>query len=327
MRSSIIFSAAFAVGALAGPFKREDGGYVVTEVDVVEKTVTVVVTATGPPPAVTEAAVTFSPVGHHYSHSHFHHYSKPASSSAAAVESSSAPAYTPPASSAPAYTPPASSAPAYTPPASSSAPAYTPKPSSTPAPVSSAVYSVPAPSSSASYGGGVGPAHVTGDAEADLTEGEDYQNMVVFHHNINRAKHGAGVLTWDDDLAASALKCAQCSNTPFQHCNAGQNMAGSSPIANVSAGITEGWVNGEAPAFADFYGQANPTQNFEAWGHFSQVVWKKATKVGCGTVDCRNTVGNGMWQTVCNYDTGNVGGEYGDNVGKPISDVLAHWTD
>ncbi|KAF2811720.1 PR-1-like protein, partial [Mytilinidion resinicola] len=141
----------------------------------------------------------------------------------------------------------------------------------------------------------------TGTGEAEITSGEDYKNMVLFHHNINRANHGAGALTWDDDLASKAATCSQCNNwNPFVHCNSGQNMAASGPKANVSAGITEGWVNGEEPKFASYYDQANPTVDFESWGHFTQVVWKAATKVGCYTNDCTNAA-SGMWVTICNY--------------------------
>jgi len=308
MRSSIFFSAALALGAAAVPHKRDGGVY--TEVDLVVVTKTVYVTATGLPP-VSEAAVSISEAIKHYSH---YHHKKP-SSSPAPVES--APAYTPPASSAPAYTPPASSAPAYTPPASS-APAYTPAPSS------SAVHSSAAPASSASSGG-IGPAHVMGDKEADLTSGEDYQNMILFHHNIHRANHSAGALTWDDDLAAKAVQCAQCSNWPFKHCNAMQNMAASGPIANVSAGITEGWYNGEMPNYEAYYGLANPTGNLEDYGHATQLVWAAATKVGCGTVNCLSNAG--MYVTVCNYDAGNMGGEWGDNVHKPTGAAECHWDD
>jgi len=308
MRSSILLSAALALGAVAVPHKRDGGVY--TEVDVVVVTKTVYVTATGLPP-VSEAAVSVSEAVKHYSH---YHHKKP-SSSPAPVES--APAYTPPVASAPAYTPPASSAPAYTPPAS--APAYTPAPS--PSPVKSSA----APVSSAASG--IGPAHVVGDKEADLTSGEDYENMILFHHNIHRANHSAGALTWDNDLATKALSCAQCSNWPFHHCNAMQNMAASGPIANVSAGITEGWYNGEMPNYANNYGLKNPTGDFESFGHFSQLVWAGATKVGCGTVNCVADSNIGMFITVCNYDDGNVGDAYGDNVHKPNGAPECHWDD
>jgi len=50
--------------------------------------------------------------------------------------------------------------------------------------------------------------------------------------------------------------------------------------------------------------------NFEAWGHFSQVVWVASTTIGCATQQCPNGVSGAgdnvpPYFTVCNYkDTG-----------------------
>jgi len=65
--------------------------------------------------------------------------------------------------------------------------------------------------------------------------------------------------------------------------------------------------------------------NFENWGHFSQVVWKGSKNVGCYTADCSKNGIKGLegyniapYFTVCNYyPPGNMGGEYGANIGKP----------
>ena len=45
-------------------------------------------------------------------------------------------------------------------------------------------------------------------------------------------------------------------------------------------------------------------------GHFTQVVWRGTTQVGCGHSQCK---GNDIW--VCNYDpAGNWDGQYRENV-------------
>jgi hypothetical protein len=88
----------------------------------------------------------------------------------------------------------------------------------------------------------------------------------------------------------------------------GQNIgAGASPDA-VPALITDEMYNNEIGYFPTPYGQAQPDMsNFENWGHFSQIVWKSTTSVGCATVDCSagglaNTgAGVSPWFTVCNY--------------------------
>ncbi|KAF2220137.1 hypothetical protein BDZ85DRAFT_267238 [Elsinoe ampelina] len=66
---------------------------------------------------------------------------------------------------------------------------------------------------------------------------------------------------------------------------------------------------------------------FSQWGHFTQVVWKDSTKVGCATWRCKSVkdgAGNPMSSayggdvTYCNYQgPGNYGGEYANNVGRP----------
>ena len=63
--------------------------------------------------------------------------------------------------------------------------------------------------------------------------------------------------------------------------------------------------------------------NFEKWGHYSQIVWKSTMQVGCYTQYCSNGLVNtrdgvSPYFTVCNYSPpGIFGGEYGTNVGQP----------
>ena len=196
MLSSIFLTAALAVGTLAGPIRKRDG-YVDTVIDWVDVTVTECVTEYGYPSLSAAAAeVTTKPwTGHKHSY-----HPKPVTSTSVAVLSSAAPVVPAPSPAAP-----SSAAPVV--PASSAAPTYTPAPSSA-APVSSA-----APTTSqASYSGN---SHITGTAEGDLTSGTDYQNMVLFHHNIHRANHSADALTWNQTLADSAYVLA--SGCVFRH--------------------------------------------------------------------------------------------------------------
>jgi hypothetical protein len=79
-------------------------------------------------------------------------------------------------------------------------------------------------------------------------------------------------------------------------------------------------------------GYATPTLAIDSWadeesdynyekrkfsievGHFTQLVWKNTTSVGCGAADCDSA----GWLLICEYwPPGNVIGEFGRNVGKP----------
>ena len=180
MLSSVFLTAAFAVGTLAGPIRKRDG-YVDTVIDWVDVTVTECVTEYGYPSVSAAAAeVTTKPwAGHEHSHS-----SKPVT-----------------------FTPVTAPSVAAVAPTSSAVPAYTSAPSSA-APVSSAA---PATSQATSSGN----SHVTGTAEGDITSGLDYENMVLFHHNVHRANHSADALTWNQTLVDSAYALA--SHCVFQH--------------------------------------------------------------------------------------------------------------
>jgi hypothetical protein len=105
------------------------------------------------------------------------------------------------------------------------------------------------------------------------------------------------------------------------------------------------WYDGEFASFLpSYYGQSTPNMdNFEAWGHMSQLVWASSTSVGCSAVFCpKGTAYDDLdsWYTVCNYYprgmfplvlvseylliefAGNVGGAYGANIHPPKGDKV-----
>ncbi|KAM3413774.1 hypothetical protein BST61_g10458 [Cercospora zeina] len=160
----------------------------------------------------------------------------------------------------------------------------------------------------------------------------NYADRCVFHHNIHRSNHSAPMLTWDADLAAAASTVAE--SCKYEHNiepgggGYGQNIAAGVPANNVSAVITDMWYNSEVTKYPAF--GRNPTEaemeGFSVWGHFTQLVWKNSTLLGCATSDCstrgglQNTGGGVMpYFTVCNYKTvGNYAGQYADQVGSPL---------
>uniref|UniRef100_A0A8H7Y167 SCP domain-containing protein n=1 Tax=Psilocybe cubensis TaxID=181762 RepID=A0A8H7Y167_PSICU len=100
-------------------------------------------------------------------------------------------------------------------------------------------------------------------------------------HNIVRAEHNATALKWSLDLAQKAESWVdQCR---FEHTNGvlseqpyGENIAAGTGVFPISAAVAS------FVADKDQYDPANPT-----YLHFTQVVWKSTTEVGCAVNQCR----------------------------------------
>lgn len=207
-------------------------------------------------------------------------------------------------------------------------------PSSAPTPLSSSV-SIPSPVIGNADSTSV-PDPVVNAKQPVATR---YAQAAVQRHNIHRANHGAPNVEWDAKLAAAALKSAKrCTFAHFMNENGlayGQNLALGNPAQDIAGIITDQWYS-EVSEYANNYGQAQPNygtnmENFEKWGHFTQVVWKSSSKIGCATWRCKSVASSatdstpmpaayGGDVTYCNYQTpGNYGGEYAANVGRPKS--------
>jgi uncharacterized protein YkwD len=167
----------------------------------------------------------------------------------------------------------------------------------------------------------------------NLSLDDSYDTVMLAYHNIHRANHSVSALEWDDELAGYAENTAN--GCVFEHDmdqgkgGYGQNLASWGATSDIdglknkaaAGGITNQWYDSEMSNWA-FYGQDNPPEdmNIDLYGHFTQVVWKDSTKVGCATVKCPagTVLSFPSWYTVCNYNPpGNFGGRYGNNVLKP----------
>ena len=95
--------------------------------------------------------------------------------------------------------------------------------------------------------------------------------------------------------------------------------------AAMAQAASNGWYNDELFKFpSNAYGQANPGGDFEAYGHYTQLVWKGTQQVGCHTARCAagTIFSMASWYTVCNYyPAGNMDGAYGDNVFPPLGEA------
>lgn len=191
---------------------------------------------------------------------------------------------------------------------SSSSPAAA-QSSSTAAPSSSAAAqssSAAAPSSSSA------PSSTSSSASASASStSSDFQSTMVDGHNDKRAKHeSTGSLEWDDSLAQYAQNYADkydCSGS-LTHSGGpyGENLA----VGYTSQGTIDAWYNE-----IEKYNWSDPGFS-ESTGHFTQVVWKSTTKVGCGSKQCGGSVGTYI---ICSYNpAGNFIGDFSENV-LPLS--------
>ncbi|KAF5355178.1 hypothetical protein D9756_005479 [Leucocoprinus leucothites] len=141
---------------------------------------------------------------------------------------------------------------------------------------------------------------------------DEFSEDAINVHNSYRTQYGgAQPLTYDDGLAAEAAEYAnQCSWDVSKREGAGQNLNftqhfASPPTATIKDAV-DAWVD-EVRKY-DF---DNPHFSEET-GHFTQVVWKSTTKVGCARTVCGNENpshgDSGEWvNIVCRYTSpGNV---------------------
>ncbi|RUS29546.1 CAP domain-containing protein [Jimgerdemannia flammicorona] len=131
----------------------------------------------------------------------------------------------------------------------------------------------------------------TASANPILTKRSIYQdeiNTILQEHNRYRARHGSPPLVWDTDVASSAEQWAStCSGMDHPH-------SGGPNGENVGFGYPD-WQS----VIAAWYNEVskynyNDPESSTGTGHFTAVVWKSTTKIGCGYSKCNDEYGNRM---------------------------------
>ncbi|TQV91944.1 SCP-like extracellular protein [Cordyceps javanica] len=141
-----------------------------------------------------------------------------------------------------------------------------------------------------------------------------FTSAVLGTTNAYRREHNASELAWNATLASFAASYldgrAQQAGCAFEHSGGpyGENIA--IGYGNATAAV-EAW--GDERRVYDF---ADPGFD-HATGHFTQLVWKATTTVGCERVLC---AGDRGWFVACEYwPRGNIQGRYGDEVQRQMS--------
>jgi len=177
-----------------------------------------------------------------------------------------------------------------------------PKPSPSPSP-SSIPKSSPAPAAN------VANSAAKSDTSAD-TSGSDIDQYLSAHNSV-RAQHGAAALTWNNTLADAAQQWAD--GCKFVHSGGslgpyGENLAAGTGSSYDIATAIKSWTDEVSQ-----YDASNPQPS-----HFTQVVWKATTQVGCALQMCNGifaaSFGEASYYVCEYYPQGNVIGEFAQNV-------------
>ncbi|KAF8807576.1 PR-1-like protein, partial [Phlegmacium glaucopus] len=110
------------------------------------------------------------------------------------------------------------------------------------------------------------------------TSSADIQAYLTAHNSV-RAQHGAVPLTWSDTMASKAQQWAN--GCVFQHSGGTLGPYGE----NIAAGTGSDYdIAAAIKSWTDEVSQYNP--NNPDPSHFTQVVWKATTQLGCAVQTC-----------------------------------------
>ncbi|KAK2754228.1 hypothetical protein FQN54_007107 [Arachnomyces sp. PD_36] len=118
----------------------------------------------------------------------------------------------------------------------------------------------------------------TQSASSSYTSDNEFKDTMLDVTNRYREEHHVSNLSWNDSLADIALDWAKGCEFEHSHGDPGENLAmGFQSLT----GAIEAWGDER-----DMYDFSKPTGFTHETGHFTQLVWKATTTVGCGRVDC-----------------------------------------
>jgi pathogenesis-related protein 1 len=121
--------------------------------------------------------------------------------------------------------------------------------------------------------------------------------VLLKHHNQTRAEVNLKPLTWSNTIAAIAQNWAKklvndgCKLQHNYDTEYGENLFIGTQNYTVIDSI-KSWANEKADYSGDFLNSAN----WQKIGHYTQVVWRNTTKIGCGKALC-----NHQLIVVCHY--------------------------
>lgn len=122
---------------------------------------------------------------------------------------------------------------------------------------------------------------------------------LLTHHNTVRADVGVGPLRWDDGLAAYAQQWADqlaaggCRMKHRQPSAYGENLFQGTAGHYTALDAAKNW---ESEKWL-YDGGVITEENYTRVGHYTQMIWRGTTRMGCGEAICNATL-----LVACNYD-------------------------
>ncbi|OAL06456.1 PR-1-like protein [Phaeosphaeriaceae sp. SRC1lsM3a] len=147
---------------------------------------------------------------------------------------------------------------------------------------------------------------VAAEDAKSYTDDATFKQSMLDTTNDARQAHNASRLSWNETLAEFAEEWSgKCG---FKHSGGpyGENLA--SGYANISAAV--GVWRDERDNY-DYNAAKFSTET----GHFTQLVWKSTTQLGCARSNCTDKGDAPGWFVVCEYSPpGNFEGQFKENV-------------
>lgn len=122
---------------------------------------------------------------------------------------------------------------------------------------------------------------------------------LLAHHNAVRAEVGVPPLRWDEGLAAYAQQWADhlaatgCRMRHRQPNRYGENLFQGTARHYRAIDAARGWESEKA----HYRGGVIAKNNYQQIGHYTQMVWRRTARLGCGEAICDATR-----LVACNYD-------------------------
>jgi hypothetical protein len=154
---------------------------------------------------------------------------------------------------------------------------------------------------------GLGAVAPSGSAGSGAANGQVQE--ILDAHNRYRAEVGLAPLQWSEGLAASAQQWAEqlAAAGAFQHSDNGfgENIAQGATGYTSIAQLIGLWGDEKQHYTGGYFPDVSNTGNWLEVAHYTQIVWRNTTEVGCGVAS-----GNSNDVLVCQYNpAGNVSGE------------------